>query len=296
MTVNPLPAGSQLLVVGGGYCGGRLGRRLQELGARVITTRRNPKTESGELAFNSDGGPVPSSEALAGTTHVLITAPPDREGRDPCLKALQSQLRQLELQWVGYLSTTGVYGDHQGGWVDENNDAPLEKLLRRSAARRRCEQAWLTSGWPVQVFRLPGIYGPGRNPMGNLRRGETRLVHKRGQVFCRIHVDDIVGAVMHCLALPAEQRPALLNVVDQKPAPSSEVISYAAHLLGCSLPDYQDFEAIAAELSPMALSFWRDNRRVSNRRLTQDLGYKLLYPSYREGLQGCLNEEGYSAD
>ena len=296
MTVNPLPAGSQLLVVGGGYCGGRLGRRLQELGARVITTRRNPKTESGELAFNSDGGPVPSSEALAGTTHVLITAPPDREGRDPCLKALQSQLRQLELQWVGYLSTTGVYGDHQGGWVDENNDAPLEKLLRRSAARRRCEQAWLTSGWPVQVFRLPGIYGPGRNPMGNLRRGETRLVHKRGQVFCRIHVDDIVGAVMHCLALPAEQRPALLNVVDQKPAPSSEVISYAAHLLGCSLPDYQDFEAIAAELSPMALSFWRDNRRVSNRRLTQDLGYKLLYPSYREGLQGCLNEEGYSSD
>ena len=228
MTVNPLPAGSQLLVVGGGYCGSRLGRRLQELGARVITTRRNPKTESGELAFNSDGGPVPSSESLAGTTHVLITAPPDREGRDPCLKALQSQLRQLELQWVGYLSTTGVYGDHQGGWVDENNDAPLEKLLRRSAARRRCEQAWLTSGWPVQVFRLPGIYGPGRNPMGNLRRGESRLVHKRGQVFCRIHVDDIVGAVMHCLALPAEQRPALLNVVDQQPAPSSEVISYAA--------------------------------------------------------------------
>lgn len=294
-TVNPLPSGSQLLVVGGGYCGGRLGRRLQKLGARVITTRRNPATESGELAFNSDGGPVPSSEAIAGTTHVLVTAPPDREGKDPCLNALESQLRQLELQWVGYLSTTGVYGDRQGGWVDENDDAPLEKLLRRSAARRRCEQAWLASGWPVQVFRLPGIYGPGRNPMGSLRRGESRLVHKRGQVFCRIHVDDIVGAVLHCLALPAEQRPALLNVVDQQPAPSSEVISYAAHLLGCSLPDYQDFEAIAAELSPMALSFWRDNRRVSNRRLTQELGYKLLYPSYREGLQGCLNEERYPA-
>ena len=268
---------------------------MQKLGARVITTRRNPATESGELAFNSDGGPVPSSKAIAGTTHVLVTAPPDREGKDPCLNALESQLRQLELQWVGYLSTTGVYGDRQGGWVDENDDAPLEKLLRRSAARRRCEQAWLASGWPVQVFRLPGIYGPGRNPMGNLRRGESRLVHKRGQVFCRIHVDDIVGAVLHCLALPAEERPALLNVVDQQPAPSSEVISYAAHLLGCSLPDYQDFEAIAAELSPMALSFWRDNRRVSNRRLTQQLGYKLLYPSYREGLQGCLNEERYPA-
>ena len=133
MTVNPLPAGSQLLVVGGGYCGSRLGRRLQELGARVITTRRNPKTESGELAFNSDGGPVPSNEALAGTTHVLITAPPDREGRDPCLKALQSQLRQLELQWVGYLSTTGVYGDHQGvGWM-KTMTRP-----RKTAAPKRC--------------------------------------------------------------------------------------------------------------------------------------------------------------
>ncbi|RCL51882.1 MAG: SDR family NAD(P)-dependent oxidoreductase [Synechococcus sp. MED-G71] len=289
--VNPLPAGAQLLVIGGGYCGHRFATRLQELGTRVITTRRNPEAGSNALAFNSDDGTIPSAEALAGTTHVLVTAPPDREGQDPCLKALESQLRRLELQWVGYLSTTGVYGDRKGLWVNEDDEAPLESLLRRSAARRRCEEAWLSSGWPVQIFRLPGIYGPGRNPMGSLRRGESRLVHKQGQVFCRIHVDDIVGAITHCLALLAERRPALLNVVDAWPAPSSDVISYAAHLLGCSLPEFQPFEAIAGELSPMALSFWRDNRRVSNQRLTQGLGYGLKYPSFREGLRACLNEE-----
>ncbi|MEB3177352.1 MAG: SDR family oxidoreductase [Synechococcus sp.] len=294
--VNPLPADGQLLVVGEGYSGARLARQLRQLGGRVLTTRRTPQPDSGALAFNSDGGPYPDAQALAGTTHLLVTAAPDRQGNDPCLASLEPVLRQLPLQWVGYLSTTGVYGDQQGGWVDEHHDTPISALQGRSAARRRCEQAWLASGWPVQVFRLPGIYGPGRNPLSSLRQREARLVHKQGQVFCRIHVDDIAGAVLHCMGLPPAQQPTLVNVVDNCPAPSSEVLGYAAHLLGCPLPDYQPFERIAAELSPMALSFWRDNRRVSNRRLTEELGYHLLYPSYREGLQACLNEEAAAPD
>jgi len=169
-------------------------------------------------------------------------------------------------------------------------------LQGRSAARRRCEQAWLATGWPVQVFRLPGIYGPGRNPRRSLRQGESRLIDKPGQVFCRIHVDDIAGAVLHCMGQPPAQQPTLVNVVDNRPAPSSELLGYAAHLLDCKLPDYQPFERIAADLSPMALSFWRDNRRVSNQRLTQELGYQLRYPSYREGLKACLNEEAAAPD
>jgi len=294
--VNPLPPQGQLLVVGAGYSGARLARQLHQLGGRVLTTKRAPQPNSEALGFNSDGGPYPDAQDLAGTTHLLVTAAPDRNGQDPCLSSLEPVLRKLPLQWVGYLSTTGVYGDQQGGWVDESHEAPISALQGRSAARRRCEQAWLATGWPVQVFRLPGIYGPGRNPLRSLRQGESRLVHKQGQVFCRIHVDDIAGAVLHCMGQPPAQQPTLVNVVDNRPAPSSELLGYAAHLLDCKLPDYQPFERIAADLSPMALSFWRDNRRVSNRRLTQELGYQLRYPSYREGLKACLNEEAAAPD
>ena len=194
------------------------------------------------------------------------------------------------MQWAGYLSTTGVYGDQHGQWVDEST-SPTADLLPRSQARLQCEQDWLTSGWPVQVFRLPGIYGPGRNSLVTLQRGDARHVHKPGQVFCRVHVDDIVGALLHCLRLPAAKRPSIVNVCDNRPAPSSELLGYAAHLLGCPLPQLHWFEAVQDSMSPMALSFWRDNRRVSNRRLTKELGYALQFPSYREGLQACLKAE-----
>jgi nucleoside-diphosphate-sugar epimerase len=143
----------------------------------------------------------------------------------------------------------------------------------------------------VQSFRLPAIYGPGRCPFTQLRQGTARLVHKPGQVFCRIHVDDIVGALLHCAALPSPQRPAVINVSDDTPCPSSETLGYAAHLLGCKLPPVQRFDAIAAAMSPMALSFWADNRRVSNHLLCQQLGYRLRYPSYREGFAASLQEE-----
>ena len=288
--VNPLDPGQRLLVVGGGYTGQRFAERLRQLGADVVVTHRRAPAAAGELPFDSSTGLLPSASELQGISHLLVTAPPDRQGQDPCLSSLKPLLDGLPLQWTGYLSTTGVYGNQHGEWVDESTP-PAADLLPRSQARLQCEQAWLNSGWPVQVFRLPGIYGPRRNNLLALQRGDARHVHKPGQVFCRVHVDDIVGALLHCLRLPATQRPSIVNVCDNRPAPSSELLGYSAHLLGCPLPELQWFEAVEGNMSPMALSFWRDNRRVSNRKLTQELGYALTYPSYREGLQACLKAE-----
>ncbi|MEL0264068.1 MAG: SDR family oxidoreductase [Synechococcus sp.] len=274
-------------MVGGGYTGQRFAECLRQLGADVVVTHRRPAAAAGELPFDSSTGLLPTAAELQGVSHLLVTAPPDRQGQDPCLSSLKPLLDGLPLQWAGYLSTTGVYGDQHGQWVDEST-SPTADLLPRSQARLECEQDWLTSGWPVQVFRLPGIYGPGRNSLVTLQRGDARHVHKPGQVFCRVHVDDIVGALLHCLRLPAAKRPSIVNVCDNRPAPSSELLGYAAHLLGCPLPQLHWFEAVQDSMSPMALSFWRDNRRVSNRRLTKELGYSLMFPSYREGLQACL--------
>ena len=289
-TVNPLGPGERLLVVGGGYTGQRFAECLRQLGADVVVTHRRTPSAAGELPFDSSTGLLPTAADLQGVSHLLVTAPPDRQGQDPCLSSLKPLLDGLSLQWAGYLSTTGVYGDQHGQWVDEST-SPTADLLPRSQARLQCEQDWLNSGWPVQVFRLPGIYGPGRNSLVTLQRGDARHVHKPGQVFCRVHVDDIVGALLHCLQLPAAKRPSIVNVCDNRPAPSSELLGYAAHLLGCPLPQLHWFEAVQDSMSPMALSFWRDNRRVSNRRLTKELGYALLFPSYREGLQACLRAE-----
>jgi nucleoside-diphosphate-sugar epimerase len=145
---------------------------------------------------------------------------------------------------------------------------------------------------PLQVFRLPAIYGPGRNPFETLRRGEARLIHKPGQVFSRVHVDDIVGAVLHCLTLAPERRPGTVIVADRFPCPSSETLGYAAHLLGMTLPALQPWAGVEASLSPMARSFWAENRRADSRLLRESLGYHLRHPTYREGYQACLAEEG----
>ena len=222
-------------------------------------------------------------------SHALVTIPAASDGSDSALDHLLPELRHQPLDWLGYLSTTGVYGDTGGAWVDETS--PTTPSLDRSRARLACEQRWLNSGLPAMSFRLPAIYGPGRCPFQQLAQGTARLVHKRGQVFCRIHVDDIVGALLHGLSLPPAQRPPLLNVSDDCPCPSSETLGYAAHLIGCKLPPLQRFEAIAGSMSPMALSFWADNRRVSNHLLCRQLGYQLRHPSYREGFAAALTEE-----
>jgi nucleoside-diphosphate-sugar epimerase len=296
MTARDVNHASRVLVVGGGYTGLRFARAAAQRGAEVWLTHRREQPPSAIdqldqalhwLRFDTEHQCLPQlPERLS---HALITLPPERDGRDAGLLHLLEPLRQQPLAWLGYLSTTGVYGDVQGAWVDE--DSPTNPGLARSQARLRCEQHWLASGLPAQSFRLPAIYGPGRSPFDQLRNGTARLVHKPGQVFCRIHVDDIVGALLHAVALPAAQRPAVINVSDDAPCPSSETLGYAAHLLGCKLPELQRFEAIAASMSPMALSFWADNRRVSNQRLCQDLGYRLRYPTYREGFAASLRDE-----
>lgn len=278
------------VVLGGGYTGGRFARGLAAAGVPVTVTNRQPAGADGgpiqRLRFDPEAGFVPSAADLAGATHLLVTIPPDRRGADPVLSALGPLLAQLPLRWVGYLSSTGVYGDQGGGWVDETS-ATLPGL-ERSKARLACELAWRAQGLPLQVLRLPAIYGPGRTPFRGLRDGSARLIHKPGQVFCRIHVDDIVGALAHCLALPEGQRPATLILADDRPCPSSETLGYAAHLLGCQLPRLERYGEAALEMSPMARSFWSENRRVSNRLLCQGLGYRLRFPSYREGYRACL--------
>jgi nucleoside-diphosphate-sugar epimerase len=289
----------RVLVLGGGYTGLRFARALAARGLAVTLTHRAgftpPPPESGPatslrwVPFDPDHGLLPSPPDLAGTTHLLSTIPPDGSGHDPALLHLAPLLAPLALAWVGYLSTTGVYGDRGGGWVDEAS--PVAPGLGRSRARLACETLWRDQGWPLQVFRLPAIYGPGRTPFADLRAGRARLIHKPGQVFCRVHVDDIVGTLLHCLALPAGQRPATLIVADQAPTPSSETLGYAAHLLGCKLPAVQRWDEIEPSMGAMARSFWSENRRVSSALLQQGLGYRLLYPSYREGYQTCLGLE-----
>lgn len=290
--VNPP---GRLLVIGAGYTGLRFAAAAsRELAMEVQLTSRSARpsidTDPGHwLIFNSANAEVPSLQELAGTTHVLVTLPPDPNGRDPALEHLLPLLQQLPIEWLGYLSTTGVYGDCGGNWVAETTKVAASQ--GRSQARWIAEQGWQSSGLPVQVIRLPAIYGPQRSPFKALLAGESRLIHKQGQVFSRVHVDDIVGTLLHCLSLPPQQRPALLNAADNCPCPSSETLGFAAHLLGCKLPPAQRFADIAPSMGPMALSFWAENRRVSNRLLCEGLGYQLRYPSYREGYRACLAEE-----
>jgi nucleoside-diphosphate-sugar epimerase len=292
MTDQAVKRSARILVIGGGYTGQRFAAAAAAQGARVWLTHRNAEPPHTAAALSwlrfdpANGVPLAMPEAIS---HALVTIPAASDGSDSALDHLLPELRHQPLDWLGYLSTTGVYGDTGGAWVDETS--PTTPSLDRSRARLACEQRWLNSGLPAMSFRLPAIYGPGRCPFQQLAQGTARLVHKRGQVFCRIHVDDIVGALLHGLSLPPAQRPPLLNVSDDCPCPSSETLGYAAHLIGCKLPPLQRFEAIAGSMSPMALSFWADNRRVSNHLLCRQLGYQLRHPSYREGFAAALTEE-----
>ena len=284
---QPLAGNARLLILGGGYSGSCVAQLATALGTPVLCTRRSP---GADLIFDSATASLPDPQDLGAITHVLSTIPPDRNGGDPVLSHLLPLLSTLPLRWAGYLSTTGVYGDRQGEWVSET-DAP-NPGLDRSRRRLDCEQRWLDSGLPVQILRLPGIYGPGRSVLDSLRQGRARLIVKPDQVFCRIHVEDIAGAVWHLIHHAAAGRqPALVNVVDDLPAPSAEQLRFAATLLNSSLPKEEVFADIRDSMSPMAVSFWSENRRVSNRRLCGELGYQLLHPDYRSGLQDCMAQD-----
>lgn len=227
------------------------------------------------------------ADDLADTDILLVSAPPDRDG-DTVLLRHGTAIRESRIRWIGYLSTIGVYGDHDGAWIDEAT-VPRPRSAR-SHGRLAVEEAWLRlgreTGKAVQVFRLAGIYGPGRNPLVKLREGKSQRIIKAGQVFNRIHVDDIATTLSASIAKP---RPgAVYNVTDDEPTPPQIVTEYAARLAGLPLPPEVDFDT--ADLSPMARSFYGENKRVRNRLIREELGVALAYPTYREGIAGLLDD------
>lgn len=275
-----------LLSLGHGYSAQALARSLPKDWHVIGTTRSPAKAQ----ALAGDGvEPLiwPGADlgpALSRATHLLSSIAPEAEG-DPLLRALGGQIAAARFDWVGYLSTTGVYGDHRGGWVDEMT--PLTPSTRRGIARVRAEAEWQSLGLPLHIFRLAGIYGPGRGPFAKVRDGSARRIVKPGQVFSRIHVEDIAQVVAASIAQPAPG--AIYNVCDDDPAPPQDVIAYAAELLHMPLPPEEDFET--AEMSPMARSFYAESKRVRNDRIKDELGVRLRYPTYREGLAALLRHE-----
>ena len=276
-----------LLSFGHGYSARALTRLLP--GWRVIgTTRSAEKAEAlaaegvEPLVWPGDD-PLP---ALDAATHVLTSVAPGAEG-DPVLKTFGPELtkRAAQFQWVGYLSTTGVYGDHGGGWVDEAT--PLAPSTRRGQMRVDAEAAWQALGLPLHIFRLAGIYGPGRGPFAKVRAGTARRIVKPGQVFSRIHVEDIARVLAASIARPNPG--AAYNVCDDDPAPPQDVIAHAAELLDLPLPPEIPFEE--ADLSPMARSFYAESKKVRNDRIKEELGVTLTYPDYRTGLAALLAAE-----
>lgn len=284
---------TSLFCFGLGYSAEAFARRVRALGWRVAGTARTAEGAGRIAALGYDAvlfdGSEPGdgvAEALAAATHVLVSAGPDEHG-DPTLRCHGADIaRAPGLRWIGYLSTIGVYGDTGGQWVDET--APPRPGSERTRRRAAAENDWLAfgaaHGTPVQVFRLGGIYGPGRSAIDDLRAGTARRTVKPGQVFNRIHVDDI-AAVLRAAA-EGHGRHRIYNVVDDEPAPPQDVVAHAAHLLGVTPPPEIPFED--APLTPMGRSFYAESRRVRNRRLHDDLGVTLAYPTYREGLAAIL--------
>jgi dTDP-4-dehydrorhamnose reductase len=289
-------SGARLFCFGLGYSAGFLARDLAKDGWHVAgTTREVPANAASEFPlhrFNRGAPLVDATNILRGTTHLLISIPPDAAGC-PVLQCHGADLAALpSLRWIGYLSTTNVYGDRHGDWVDEESSVtPSGDRGRRRAA---AEAAWLDlqrrSGLPAQIFRLAGIYGPGRNALAALKAGTARRIQKPGQVFSRIHVMDLVAVLRASMAHPSPGR--IYNVCDDAAAPPQDVIAFAASLLGIPAPPLEDFSTAA--LSPMARSFYDDNKRVANRRIKEELGVVLRYPSYREGLRALADESGIS--
>ena len=282
----------KLVVLGLGYSAGFLARAALARGWEVIGTVRSAEkaarlSQEGIRTLVFDGFAVSSflAKALAEAEAVLVSVQPGEAG-DPVLDCLSKDLAAApDLRWIGYLSTIGVYGDHGGAWIDEATES---RPSFRSQLRLAIERAWLVlgerSGKAVQIFRLSGIYGPGRNPIVKLRQGKATRLIKPGQVFNRIHVDDITGVLMASLDRP--RNGAVYNVTDDEPAPPQDVVSFAASLTGLEPPPEVPFDP--TKLSPMAASFYGENKRVSNALVKRELGYSFRYPTYREALPALV--------
>ena len=282
-----------LFCFGLGYSALALARALQEEGWRITGTCRSEarREELGALGieawlFDRERPLADPAAAFAGSTYLLSSVPPDAAG-DPVIDLCGPAIAaRRDLVWAGYLSTTGVYGDRQGGWVDEKS--ALTPSGERGRRRVEAERAWLRlSGLPIHIFRLAGIYGPGRSAFDSLRAGRAQRIDKPGQVFGRIHVEDIARVLRASMAKPHPG--AAYNLCDDDPAPPADVIAYAAGLLGLTPPPLIPFAE--AKLSEMGRSFYDDNKRVRNDRIKRELGVQLAFPDYRAGLAAILEAE-----
>ncbi|MEZ5799039.1 MAG: SDR family oxidoreductase [Paracoccaceae bacterium] len=273
-----------LLSLGHGYSARALARRLLPQGWRIIGTTRDPAKAD---VLRDEGvepllWPGDLARALAQASHILVSGAPDAGG-DPFLRAVPA-IAAARPDWVGYLSTTAVYGDHGGAWVDETT--PVTPMIPRGIWRVKAEDQWRATGLPLHIFRLAGIYGPGRGPFEKVRKGQARRIIRPGQVFSRIHVEDIAQVLEASIARPNPG--AVYNVCDDDPAPPQDVLSHAARLLGLPEPPAVDFDQ--AEMTPMARSFYAENKRVRNDRLRDELGVRLIYPDYRAGLAALMQD------
>lgn len=284
---------SALFCFGLGYSAGVLARRLAAQGWHISGTSTTAAGASGLAAQGYAGyvfdGKAHSADvhaALQTATHLVLSIPPGADG-DPALRVYgQAIAASPSLTWIGYLSTVGVYGDAAGGWVDE--DTPAQPTSERGKRRLDAELAWRAlarrSGKTAMVFRLPGIYGPGRSTIEDLRDGTARRLIKAGQVFNRIHVEDIASCLEAAIRTPHADR--VYNLTDDEPGPPQDVVAYGADLLGLPVPPDMPFET--ADLSAMARSFYSESKRVSNARMKRELGARLAYPTYREGLASLV--------
>ncbi|WP_430435738.1 SDR family oxidoreductase [Oceanibaculum nanhaiense] len=274
-----------LFCFGFGYSAEWLAAKLLPQGWRIAGTARDDAKRAAMQARGITAYPFPLPDAgmaLAGVTHILSSVPP-RDGHDPVVAAQGDALRLLpDLAWAGYLSTTGVYGDTGGAWVDE--DSPLNPSTPSGKARVTAEAEWQALGLPLHIFRLSGIYGPGRSAIDQLRAGTAKRIVKPGQIFNRIHVEDIAQVLAASMARPAPG--AIYNLADDEPAASSDVVLEASRLLGVEPPPEIPLEQ--ADLGAMGRAFYSESKRVRNDRIKRDLGISLACPTYREGLAACL--------
>ena len=277
----------KILIFGAGFSGKKIAIEMRNAGFEAFTSSRSVKYDKWSFLYDSNNNDFPPDELFKGVTHILSCMPPNKDGSDPLLSKLENKLLDLDLEWAGYLSTTGVYGNTFGEWVSEND--PANPVQERSKRRLLCEEKWINTSLPTQIFRLPGIYGPGRSTLDSILKKNIKVIFKKDQVFSRIHVADIANAIIYLIL--NQNKFAfykIINIADDNPCSQIEVIRHSYKLLKMQMPEQIDFEEAKKNLSPIALSFWEENRKVSNDLLCKTLGYQLIHKDYKSGLQNCL--------
>ena len=277
----------KILIFGAGFSGNKIAKEMRNAGFEAFTSSRSIKNDKWSFLYDSNNNELPPDQLFKDVSHILSCIPPNIDGSDPLLSKLENKLLSLDLEWAGYLSTTGVYGNTFGEWVSE--DDPVNPIQERSKRRLLCEERWMNTSLPAQIFRLPGIYGPGRSTIDSILKKNIKVIFKKDQVFSRVHVSDIANAITYLIQNQNKLNfYKVINIADDNPSSQIEVIRYSYELLGKQMPEQTEFEEAKKNLSPIALSFWEENRRVSNSLLCKKLGYKLIHKDYKSGLQNCL--------